>query len=308
MHDKLKQFGRVKINEPLAKHNTFRIGGRAKFLVIVDDTNKLVGLLNFLSGAGEKYFIVGGGSNLLFSDDEFDGVIIKVQTSKIAIKETMIEAEAGVLLSLAVNMAAQNRLAGLEWGVGIPGTVGGAVRGNAGAMGEDMSCVLDSADVWSDGEILTLKKKECGFGYRDSAFKAGGVVLRARLALRRGDKQEIAAKMAKNAAQRASRISRFASAGSFFKNIKTELWKHEKTEMDEIFHKRGKVPAGWLIEQAGCARLVRGGARVSDEHANIIVNTGEATAKDVLDLVAEIKESVYNKFGVELEEEVEIVR
>lgn len=309
LYKKLKEFGRVKANEALAKHATFKIGGPAQYLIAVEETDKLVGLLNFLSGEGEKFFVIGGGSNLLFPDDGFLGVVIKIKTAKVAAEGETIEADAGVALSVVVNEAVKSGLAGMEWGVGIPGTVGGAARGNAGAMGQDMSGVMESVRVWRDGEVLDLPKSECGFGYRDSAFKKNSdVILSARLRLRAGDQKTILELMQKYLQQRTSRISVYPSGGSFFKNVKVEKWRNSQPELEEVFHKRGKIPAGWLIEQAGCADLKSGGAEVSDLHANIIVNRDGASQADVLNIVEDIKKTVYNKFGVELEEEVEIVK
>lgn len=174
LYAKLKEFGRVRANEVMRKHTTFQIGGAVQFLVEVTETEKLVGLLDYLTDEGVPYFILGGGSNLLWTDENFEGVVIKVKTSKFQVKDNIIEAEAGVQLPLVVNLATQNGLAGVEWAVGIPGTIGGATRGNAGAMGQDMSKSVFKAQVWRVGEVVELNNQECGFVYRGSSFKQSG--------------------------------------------------------------------------------------------------------------------------------------
>ncbi len=143
-YDKLKEFGDVKLNESLAKHVTFKIGGPAKFFIIVRKTESLVGLLNYLAGEGVDYLVLSGGSNLLMNDEGYDGLVIKIATND-APKITPrgqgfdIEIDAGVSLGLVTNLAAKNSLAGMDWAIGVPGTFGGAIRGNAGAMGKDIS-------------------------------------------------------------------------------------------------------------------------------------------------------------------------
>jgi len=321
-YQQLKNYGKVKLNEPLSKHTTFKIGGKAKFLVIVDDNDKLVSLLNYLSAEGREYFILGGGSNLLMPDEDLDSVVIKLHNTKYTtaskappgrgcggiIHNTNLELEAGVQLGTVVGLASKHSLSGVEWGIGIPGTVGGAVRGNAGAMGEAISNILEKVEIWRDGEILTLSNKECNFGYRHSVFKNNNdVILRVYLKLQSGNKQEIMALMQKNIKQRTCRIPTQPSPGCYFKNIRLEDWSGDNSDFPESFYKYGKVSAGWLIEQAGGKGLKKGDAIVSDIHSNTIINIGNATQADVLNLVEEIKEKVYNRFRVELEEEVEIV-
>ena len=310
----LKKFGRVKLNEPLARHTTFKIGGPARYFVVVGETEKLAGLLNYLNAGGHEYFVLGGGSNILAGDSAYDGVAVNIATDKqpeVELSESggAIEAEAGVLLGAIVNLAVKNGLGGLEWAIGIPGTVGGAVRGNAGAVGKDTGHIVESVLVWRGGEILELKKNECGFGYRESAFKRNkDVVLRARFALTRGDKQQIITQMQNNAKQRSGWIVPYPSAGSFFKNMKLADWTGRAEDLPELFRQRGTLPAGWLIEQIGGRGKSVGGAKIMERHGNFLINYDNATQSDVLRLVDELKESVYNKFGIELVPEVEILK
>lgn len=312
LYTKLKEFGDVKLNESLAKHVTFKIGGPAKFFVIVNKTDKLVGLLNYLKGEDIEYFIVAGGSNLLMNDDGFDGLVIKIATNQ---PPVMIprdggfdaEIEAGVMLSAVVNLAAKNSLASMSWAIGIPGTFGGAIRGNAGAMGREIVNVLNWVEVWRDGEVIRLKPEECGFSYRNSNFKhSKDVILRGSIHLEPGNKQEIMEKMQANLKQR--KHTPYPSAGSFFKNLKMHKWPGDTAQLPELFLQRGTVPVGWMTESLGLRGLAVGGAKIAEEHGNYIINFDKATQADVLALVEEIKSRVYNKFGVELEPEVQIVK
>lgn len=311
-YNKIKEFGDVKLNESLAKHTTFKIGGQAKFFIIVRKSEQLVGLLNFLSGEGIDYLILSGGSNVLVNDEGYDGLVIKIATMN-APKITPtklgfdIEVEAGVSLGLVVNLAVKNSLQGFDWGIGIPGSFGGAVRGNAGAMGKEMVNILKWVEIWRDGEILRLTVDECDFGYRESAFKHNrDVILRGSVYLEPGDKNQIMEKMQAHLKQR--KHTAFPSAGSFFKNLKLDKWPGDKKDLPELFLKRGSVPIGWMTEELGLRGLTSGGAKISDEHGNYIVNFNNATQADVLSLVEEIKQRVYNKFGVELEPEVQIIK
>ena len=298
----LKQFGRVRTNVPLARYTTFQIGGPAKFFVIVEETDKLVGLLNFLSGEGIDYLIMGGGSNLLFSDDGFDGVVIKLTTNTIMV-------EAGVKLCQVLDLTMEHALTGFEWAAGVPGTVGGAVRGNAGAYGGSTGNSVVKIEVWENGEVKEMIKEECGFGYRGSDLKKnkGIVVLRAWFEFEQGDKVAIVAKVQDYLQRRKCRFPPFPSAGCFFANIKLDKWPGDKSILLPKFFEIGEVPAGWMVEQVNAMGLRVGGAMVSDKHGNFIINVDKATQADIINLVAEISERVYNKFGVELQKEVEII-
>lgn len=306
---KLKDFGAVKPGAKMSRFTTFKIGGKVRFLVIIGEVEKLTGLLNFLRAEGVDYFVVGGGSNLLWSDEDFEGVVIKVNCQKVKLIKDIIEAEAGASLGALVNLASQNSLSGLEWAIGIPGTVGGAARGNAGAMGQDMSKAVEKVEVWQDGEIVVLKNSECGFIYRGSGFKDGrGVILRVWLKLVAGDKLQILAKVQEYFSQRQGKFPPFASAGCFFKNIKLDRWPGDKSQLPPRFVERGMVPVGWVIEQAGLLGKKAGEAQVSNQHGSFIVNLGAAKAEDVLKLVEVVKGEVYNKFRVKLKPEVEVFK
>lgn len=310
LYKQLKEFGHVRLNEPLAKHTTFKIGGPADFFVEVNEVAKLTELLSWLNSEGINYYILGGGSNLLFSDDRYEGVIIKLQIAdcRLLNSETIV-ASTGTLLSQVVTLAVQNSLSGLEWAAGIPGTVGGAVRGNAGAFGLDTSGSVYKVEVWRDGEVLELLAKECRFEYRESGFKHNrDVVLRVWFKLVTDEKKKIMESMQGYLKVRTGRYPKFPNPGCFFKNVKLEKWPGKIEDLPEQFKQYGNVPAGWLVEQVGMKGYELGGAKISDEHGNFIVNFNNATQNDVLTLVEKLKEKIYNKFGVEIESEVEIVK
>lgn len=311
LYQDLKNYGKVRSNEPLSKHTTFKIGGPAKYMVEISERPSLVECLNYLSEQGVDFLILGGGANILASDSGFDGVVIKNKTTNLEVAEDIIIADAGVLLSSVVDAAAANSLSGLEWAAGIPGTVGGAVRGNAGAMGSDTASSILKVEVWENGEAAEFNGINCEFCYRSSRFKEkGGVILRVWFKLNpTSDRAMIIKKMQENLLGRNKKIPKEASAGSFFKNIKISDWPGGMpVNLPPIFVERGMIPSGWLIEESGLKEEKSGDAAVSKSHGNIIINQGKASQSDVLSLVEKIQEKVYNKFGIHLEPEVKILK
>jgi len=306
---KLKEFGRVKIKEPLMKYTTYRVGGPAEYFLIVEDAQKMPDLLNFLSGEGLPYLVLGGGSNILFLDEGFDGVLIKMEDRRFTINGELVSASAGAIVAEIADATIRAGLTGFEWGVGLPGTIGGAIRGNAGIPGGEMCDSVESVRVWENGEEAELNNAECKFGYRDSIFKHSSmVVVVVKLRLTHGENVAARQKALSYIMNRAkTQPQGVASAGCAFKNVLREklpgnfVWPKELPESD-------KIPAGWLIDQCGLKGEKIGGAVISEKHANFILNSGEATAGDIIGLIALIKEKVYNKFGIELEEEVFIVK
>ncbi len=308
LYKKLKNYGKVKLSEPMSKHTTFKIGGPAQFFVIVEETDKLVELLKFLDDEGIERFILGGGSNMLAGDDEYTGVVIHINTKKTEVTPTGIVADAGCSTVATANLSMKEGFIGFEWGVGVPGTIGGAVRGNAGAMGGEMSGNVEKVEAYVNGEVVTLTNAECDFHYRHSLFKeTGDVVLRVHLKLEKSDNKDGMKKALEYLQYRAkTQPQGYASTGCIFKNF--EIGTHEiNFDLPEEFRSRGKISAGWLIDQAGMKGACVGNAKVSETHGNFVVNLGAATASDVLSLIAEIKEKVYNKFRIEIEEEIQII-
>ncbi len=310
LYKKLQEFGRVRTNAVMAKYTTLHIGGSVQFLLELADSTKLSTLLNFLSGEGVPYFLLGGGSNLLWQDEAWEGVVIKMPSSKpLVLSDGRIEAVAGMPLALLVTTAVQHGLSGLEWAAGVPGTVGGAVRGNAGAMDSDTAHSLEKVEVWRDGEVIELAAAECGFGYRDSIFKhTQDVVIRAWYNTSHGDKIELMKKIQGYIKQRNGHYPALPSAGSFFKNIPFSAWVKGLDSLPDSFKLKQQVPAGWISEQNGLKGYAVGGAMVSKEHGNFLVNTGGATQADILAVVEEVQRRAYTTFGVNLEAEVQIIK
>lgn len=316
----LEQFGQVKTNEPLAKHTTFKIGGPAEYLVVVEDTEKLVALLQFVDGAGIPYFILGGGSNMLAGDEGFRGVVIKVKTQKTEVLSDGLLVDAGCITVAVAQLSMQHNFTGFEWGVGVPGTIGGAVRGNAGAMGGEMKDSVVSVTVYRDGEVVELSAADCGFGYRDSVFKhGGGVVLRVRLRLLPVDTKEGAKKALEYLQYRnKTQPQGYASTGCVFKNYEIKpnecareaallaAYPEDHAKIEQFFATK-KIPAGWLVEKAGQKGARIGNAMVSERHGNFVVNTGGATATEVLALVEQVKNAVHETTGFTIEEEMQVI-
>ena len=276
-------------NEPMSRHTTFRVGGPAEMMFFPANAQELVQALKLAREEGIETHVVGNGSNLLVRDGGIRGltIVLGEHFSEVRVEGTKLHAQAGVLLSRAAAVAQEAGLSGLEFAGGIPGTLGGGCAMNAGAYGGQMSDVLVSAEVLLNGEVKTLSLEEMQMGYRTTLpLREGGVVLGACFQLREDDKEEIYARMRDlNARRRDKQPLNMPSAGSTFKRPEGHF-------------------AGALIEGCGLKGCTIGGAQVSEKHAGFVVNTGSATAQDILDLIAHIQRVVKQETGVDLEPEV----
>lgn len=300
----------------LAPYTTFKIGGPAKYFFEAKSQEELIRALNWAKSNKIDYFILGGGSNILVADKGFNGLVIKLQIESYKLEDQVIIAEAGINLGKLVQISAANGLTGLEWAIGIPGTLGGAICGNAGAMGSSISEIVENIKVLIDNEkIDSWNNQQCRFSYRDSIFKQNPdlIILAAELQLKKGNKREIQEKIKEYIARRKNQPSE-PSAGCVFKNIEfnnldAKLTKNLLTKYPEIKNiiKDGKFSSGWLIEQCDLKGKIIGQAQVSSLHANFIVNLGQAKAEEVMILISLIKQRVRNKFGIQLQEEIEYV-
>jgi UDP-N-acetylmuramate dehydrogenase len=311
LYTQLKVFGHVKANEPMNKHTTFKIGGQVDYFLTIGSMASLVDALKFLDSEGVSYFILGGGSNMLVRDEGFRGVAIQIKDTRCEIQDTVVQCAAGCSTVEVAQKSIAAGLTGFEWGVGVPGTIGGAVRGNAGAMGGEMKDSVDRVEIYRDGEIVEINNKECQFGYRDSIFKhSSAIILRVFLKLKKtadvsGMRQAMDNLMYRNKTQPQG----YASIGCIFKNVELEKMENRKwkIEVPKEFLEKKKISAGWLIDQSGMKGTKVGNAQVSERHGNFIVNLGGATAQDVLSLIEQVKEKVYDTTGVEIEEEIQII-
>ena len=281
---------RLIFNEPMSRHTTFRVGGEAECIVIVQTTEELSKIISYLTKLEQDYFILGTGSNLLVGDKGYRGVIVKLgpHMSGIRVEKDHIAVGAGALLSKVASAARDSGLSGMEFAAGIPGSIGGAIVMNAGAYGGEMKQVVQMVRVMDkEGEILTLDNDTMEFGYRTSIIRDRPfTVLGAVLKLNPGNKEEIGAKMEELMKQRKSKQPlEYPSAGSTFKRPEGHF-------------------AGKLIMDAGLRGYRIGGAQVSEKHCGFVVNTGGATAADIRELIEEIRERVLDRFHVRLEPEV----
>lgn len=280
----------ILLNEPMYKHTTFRVGGEAQCFVRISDAEQLMKLIPYFKMVDVPYFILGNGSNLLVGDRGYEGVILQIgnKMNTITVEDTHIRAGAGALLSQVAKSAQKSGLKGLEFASGIPGTLGGGIVMNAGAYDGEMKQVVERVTVLSEqGEIMELDGETMEFGYRTSIIKNRPfIVLESVLKLKRGDKDEILTKMEELSTRRKEKQPlEFASAGSTFKRPEGYF-------------------AGKLIMDAGLRGYSIGGARVSEKHCGFVINTGRATAADIVEVIREVQERVNDKFGVMLETEV----
>jgi UDP-N-acetylmuramate dehydrogenase len=283
-------------DEPLRAHSFFRIGGPADLYFQADALDDLRRIVGQARRMGMRHVVIGGGANILFDDAGFRGLVIQNAAAGIFLAQGagLIEADSGTSLEAVVEFAAARGLAGMEFLAGIPGTVGGAVYGNAGAFGRATGDILDYALLLApDGVEVRTAAGDLEFSYRHSALKSRpDILLRAGFRLNPGGEAEIRAKMAGNLTLRARRHPDRGAAypGSYFKN--------------PVLADGCRQAAGLLLEQAGARGLREGGAAVYSGHCNFIINEGGATARDVRALAAELKRRVWEKSGIALEEEV----
>jgi UDP-N-acetylmuramate dehydrogenase len=301
----------IQKNVPLAPYTSFEIGGPAAYFVRLVGERELREALLFARHEDLPFCILGGGTNLLISDDGFDGVILKTAFDGVEMTRQGVVVEAGADLTTLVQTVSARGLGGMESLAGIPGTLGGAVRGNAGAYGSQIADVVRSVKVLNAEtlEVTTFTRDQCRFGYRSSQFKRNRnlVVVSAELALVPGSAEEAQLKVRQTIEKRTAKNLHYArSVGSFFMNpLVTDEKLIRAFEKDQNTHCReGRIPAGWIIDQVGLRNERVGNAMVSEKHANYLINAGGATAAEVVELAEMVKERVQRAMGIELMEEV----
>lgn len=283
--------GQVLAKEPLSRHTTWRVGGPAEIFIVPADREDLLAALALLHRHQVSWLPIGAGSNLLACDGGVAGAVVQLGRLRrlTFARDGTVRAEAGVALMTLIREAAQRGLAGLEGLSGIPGTLGGGICMNAGADGQDLAGVVREVTLAGGSGVEVWAAERLRFGYRSSAIGTGRVVVDALLALHPSDPEQLAEKIrTRLAGRRQAQGVGAPSAGSVFKNPPGhQAWQ--------------------LIDQAGLRGLRRGGARVSEKHANFIVNAGGATARDILGLIGLVQRKVAEKTGIVLEPEVRIV-
>lgn len=281
---------RILLEEPMSRHTSFRVGGPAKYFVRPRSAQEISAMLHYFQLIDKEYYVLGNGSNLLVSDKGYRGVILEIgeEMDGISIDGEEITCGGGALLARAASFALEAGLTGMEFASGIPGSVGGAIVMNAGAYGGEMKQIVKTATVvLADGTVVTLSNEELEMGYRTSVFKKKPLVcVEAVFSLSRGNAEEIRARMEELREQRRKKQPlEYPSAGSTFKRPEGYF-------------------AGKLIMDAGLSGLSIGGAKVSEKHCGFIINTGNASAADIKDLIDEVIELVAERFQVRLEPEI----
>lgn len=295
MHDEyktlVKKLTGLKKDGILAPYTSFKIGGPAKYFYIAKSNKEIIKAVEIARQQNINLFILGSGSNVLIADHGFDGLVIKMENDNIIFNNEIVKAESGVKLQKMINQAIAKELSGLEFLLGIPGTIGGAVAGNVGEPKQWISQVLTQVEIVNEqNKIEVISKSECDFSYRSSRFKNSNdeVILSAEFQLKKAKQEEIQAKAKEFLNKRSQQPVNESCAGSVFKNPEgKKVWQ--------------------LIEKVGLRGKQIGGARVSKQHTNFIVNTGGAKAEDVVILISLIKQQVRNKFGIQLQEEIKYI-
>ncbi len=307
----------IKRKVPLKKHTTFQVGGLADYFIIVQKKEDLIKGIEKARKKNLSFFVLGGGSNILFSDKGYKGIILKIEIKKINVKkEKRIIVGAGAGLGKTVSFCAAHGFSGLEWAAGIPGTVGGAIRGNAGAFGKSIKDSLISVKAYNieKGKVEKFKKKDCFFGYRESFFKKekNYIILEAEMGFQEKKSFLISKEIKEFLAQRKEKQPQGFSAGSVFKNYETKSQKEKENILKDYPEikktvKGNTIPAAFLIDKCGLKGKMSGRAMISKIHANFIVNLDQAKSSDIKKLMILIQKEVYKKFKVVLEEEIMIV-
>ncbi len=307
-------FPLAKHDEPMSAHTYLKIGGVARFYLAAASSDELITAVNFSLENNIPFAVIGGGSNLLVADDGFEGVVIEAADRTIAIDGTTVKCGPGAITALVARKTADASLTGFEWGVGVPGTIGGATFGNAGCFGGEMKDVISLVETYdiADRSRRVFTKDECHFGYRDSQFKhEAQIILATTLMLMPGEKESCKQKIDDIMSKRKQTQPQGAfTAGCLFKNFDfNELAAIEKLQReDEVpaqFLAAKRIPAGWLIDKLGLKGTTIGQAQVSPVHGNFLVNLGGARAQDVLALSSLVKMKVRDELGILLEDEVQ---
>jgi UDP-N-acetylmuramate dehydrogenase len=301
----------VFVNATLARYTRFAIGGPARVLLDADDETALMESWRAIDESGWPRAVIGGGTNLIVADDGFPGAVLRYTARSIEIDECRVRVDAGAVLQNLVDATIDRGLRGLETMTGIPGWAGGAIYGNAGAYGHAIQERVESVRFFDGTEIREISNAECEFRYRESVFKRhkDWVVLSATLLLDRASSSDLRAHATSIRKIRDAKYPpEMRCAGSIFKNLLlADLSEAVRAQIPEAVIREGKVPSAYFLEQAGAKGVADGAIRVADYHANLIYNTGGGTAHQLRAMIRQLKARVRDRFGIELEEEVQYV-
>jgi len=305
---------KIQSNYPLAPLSTFKIGGVAENFIEVSEKNEAEDAWIWAKENNLPITLLGGGSNILIADQGVKGLVIKLNNNKVKVDGTHIICEASARVWDVAQLAVDNNLTGMEWAIGIPGSIGGAVRGNAGAHGGSFDKIVKSVRAF-DSEANDWQEffnADCGFEYRHSMFKQNPhfIIWQVALSLAPGNKDTIIEAVNNFKKYRTDCQPKEPSAGCIFKNLFLADIEKANPELAEKIKQAdkvrgGKVGAGYLIEALGLKGFISGGAKISDQHANFIVNTGAASAEDIIKVINKVKQEVKEAFNIDLVEEVQ---
>jgi UDP-N-acetylmuramate dehydrogenase len=313
MHSRLAAIPGLSIleNAPLSRYTRFEVGGPARILADASTEQALVSAVHLIAETGMPSTVIGGGTNLVVSDSGFPGVVLRYTNAAVEIDGTTVNSAAGTVLQRLVDSTIASGLRGLETMTGIPGWVGGALYGNAGAYGRSVHELVQSVRFFDSVRVCEIDNAACEFRYRDSVFKRhkDWIVLSATLRLDSADPADLRATAEGILKIRNEKYPpSMRCAGSIFKNL---LWDQlpaaVRSRIPEHLVREGKVPSAYFLEQAGAKGMISGGIRVAEYHANLIYNQGGGTALQVSELIDLLKRRVREQCGVELEEEVQFV-
>ncbi|MFZ6015222.1 MAG: UDP-N-acetylmuramate dehydrogenase [Patescibacteria group bacterium] len=313
-----KNFPSILVAEPMSKHTNMRIGGPAALFYPADNIDDLLDALQIAKKENIPWYIMGGGSNLLVSDEGFDGLIIQFALREVKLRNQSLTADAGAITSAVARQTVEAGLQGLEWAIGVPGTIGGAVYGNSGCWGGEIKDSLVSVDCINlqAMERAVYPAADCNFGYRDSRFKhEPHLILRATFGLKPAeDPAALKSRMDQIMEERkAKQPLEHGSAGCMFKNFsyedesELERLKNDVHDIPQEMLDKKSLSAGWLVAQAGMKGEKIGNAQISEKHGNFIINLGNARAQDVLMLMSKAKMKIRDEYNIMLEDEVELL-
>src|SRR3989344_819781 len=290
----------------LAQFTSFKIGGPAQYFYRAKTSDDAVAAIALARSQQLPYVVLSGGTNVLVSDKGFAGLVVKMENDVITIFDTIVKAESGASMAVMATKTVEAELTGYEWGIGIPGKVGGAIRGNAGCFGRDISMNLKRVRVlYEQDDVVWMEAKQCQFGYRDSLFKRHPewVILEAEFAFEKGD-SELGKKKLREYIQyrREKQPQGVASAGSLFMNpmsseVPADIADEARTAGVE---RNDRISAGWLIDKLGLKGKQIGGVKISEKHGNFFLNTGAGTANDMIELIRYAQQHVHARLGIQL--------
>lgn len=300
----------IQENIALKDVSTFKIGGRAQYMVYAENQQDIIEALRFAEEKDLPIGLIGSGCNLLIHDEDIEGLILKMNTKSIEIRDKQLFAEAGVSLAILANYGHKADLVGLEWAPSVPSSVGGAIRGNAGAFGGETKDRLKQIRIYRGGKIEDIDASDIEFHYRYSGFKDENntdIILGGLFELEKGNVEASKIHIRDNIITKSqSQPVGVACSGCIFKNYEGFIDEELYSQYPElsIFVEKGVIPSGYLIEKAGLKGFTQGGIQISEKHGNYMINTGMGTYTDVIKLIEIVKKRIHDIFRVYIEEEV----